>query len=89
MTGPAERAEKDLDRMFEVEEDLYRRAARGDETDKEIYRNCHIINYDRKLDLLDTIAKTSLDPAKQAAAAKEAQNLRREGRPIYVSPDAY
>lgn len=89
MTGPAERAEKELDRMFEVEEELYRAAARGDGADKEIYRNRHIINYDRKLDLLGTIAETSLDPAKRAAAAKEAQNLRREGRPVYVSPDAY
>jgi hypothetical protein len=83
MTGPAERAEKSLDRMFEVEEELYRAAARGDGTDKEKYRNYVISNYDRKLELLDTIAKTSLDVAKRAATAKEAQNLRRQGRPIY------
>jgi hypothetical protein len=83
MTGPAEQAEKSLDRMFEAEEELYRAAARGNGTDKEKYRSYVISNYDRKLELLDTIAKSSLNAAKRAAAAKEAQNLRRQGRPIY------
>ncbi len=82
MAGPAERAEEFLDLMFQVEEGLYRLAARGDGTDKEFYRNYVIINYDRKLELLDTVAKTSLDAVKRAAAAKAAQDLR-EGRPIY------
>jgi WD40 repeat protein len=83
LIGPAEQAEKTLDRMFEIEEQLYRAAARRDATEKENYRNYVIDNYDRKLELLDTIAETSLDSIKRAAAAKEAENLRRQGRPIY------
>ncbi|HEY7224694.1 MAG TPA: hypothetical protein VH561_14050 [Micromonosporaceae bacterium] len=79
MTEPSERAERELDSIWETEARLHSAAVAGGYPEKAALRDYVRGAYDRKLRLMDTIATTSDDPAKRGAAAMAAEVLRRQG----------